>query len=164
MGQSFGKPVDNVSKAQWDWIPRDPDVNGGGSQGGRLVMLTYGESILFEDLPITDTTAHMSLAPSGANPTGVPFDQVYAPYKTALFTSTLNQAVSLQPMWSRDRVSWYPFGTATSVSAYSGTGNPETGIIALSTPSQYLPYVGIQATCSTAPTSGILSGWLERLG
>lgn len=163
MGQAFGKPTDNLSKAQWDWVPREPDINGGGAQGGRLVMQPYGESVLFDNLAITDALAHDSNDPSGANPTGVPFDQVYAPYKTALITSTLNQSVKLQPMWSRDRVNWYPFGTATTVSTYTG-GTPQTAVIALSTPSQYIPYVGIQATCTTAPSSGVLNGWLERLG
>jgi|SRR5579875_560026 len=164
MGQAFTYPINDVSKGQWDWIPREPDINGGGAQGGRIVMQAFGESILFNNLAITDTAAHLSLAPSGKNPTGTPFDQVYAPYKTALVTSTLNQTVSLQPMWSRDRVNWYPFGTATTVNAYSGTGNPQTAVIALSTPNQYIPYVALQATCTTAPTSGYLNGWLERLG
>lgn len=164
MGQYFTVPVNELTKNQWDWVPREPDVNGGGEQGGRLVMLTYGESVLFDALSITDTTAHMSDAPSENNPSGTPFDQVYAPYKTALITSTLNQSVSLQPMWSRDRVNWFPFGTPASVAAYGGTGIAVSAVISLSSPTQYVPYVGVEATCATAPTSGKLNGWLERLG
>jgi hypothetical protein len=162
MGQSFTYPVDELSKIQWDWVPREQDVNGGGQQGGRLVMLTYGESVLFDGLAIADTTAHMSIAPSGTNPSGTPYDQVYAVCKTALVVSTLNESVSLQPMWSRDRVNWYAFGSATTVAASSGTA--QSTAIALSTATQYIPYVGLQATCATAPTSGTLSAWLERLG
>lgn len=163
MGQSFTYPVDEPSKRQWDWVPREQDVNGGGQQGGRLVMFTYGESVLFNNLAITDTENHLSNPPNGINPSGTPYDQVYATHKTALVVSTLNESVSLQPMWSRDRENWYPFGTATTVAASSG-GVVETAVIPLSTPNQYIPYVGLQASCATAPTSGTINAWLERLG
>ncbi len=163
MGQAFNKQIDLIQHQQLEWVPREPDLNGGGNQGMRLVGPVYGESVLFNALQITDTTAHMSLPPSGNNPEGVPYDQVYAVYKTALVTSTLNQSVSLQAMWSRDRTNWYPFGTAMTVDAYV-SGTPQTTIIALATPSMYLPYVGLQATCATAPVSGVLNAWLERLG
>jgi len=164
MGNKFVSQISVYTQQQTRWVPRSSDMNGGGEQGGELVMLTYGEEALFNALVITDTTAHQSLAVANDNPEGVPYDQVYAVYKTALVTSTLNQAVALQPIWSRDRATWYSFGTATNVIAYGGTGPAQTGIIALSTPSQYLPYVGLIATCATAPTSGALNGWLERLG
>lgn len=164
MGQAFTQQMDLLQHQQLEWVPRSPDMNGGGNQGGRLVMQVYGEEVLFNNLAITDTNPHLSQTPSNQNPTGVPYDQVYAPYKTALVVSTLNQAVSLQPMWSRDRQNWYPFGSAVSVPAYSGSGTPPSAVIPLSTPSQYVPYVGLQATCSTAPTSGTLNAWLERLG
>ena len=162
MGQSFRSQINPISHKQLGWVPREPDVNGGGEQGGQLFMPVYGESVLFDALQIVDATAHMSEAPAGANPEGTPYDQVYAAHKTALVTSTLNQSVSLQPMWSRDRINWYPFGTPASVAASTGTA--QTAVIPLSTPSQYVPYVGLQATCVTAPTSGALSAWLERLG
>ncbi len=164
MGLSFTFPIAEPEKRQWNWVPREQDVNGGGQQGGNLVMLTYGESVLFNALAITDTNAHMSQEPSGNNPTDTPYDQVYAVYKTALITSTLNEAVSIQPMWSRDRVNWYPVGSVVTIAAYSGSGTPSSDVVALSTASQYLPYTGIQATCATAPTSGVLNAWLERLG
>lgn len=165
MGQSFTKQIDELQHRQLEWVPREPDLNGGGNQGGRLVMLPYGESVLFNNLSITDTNAHMSTPPDDTkNPEGVAYDQVYAVYKTALVTSTLNQAVSLQPMFSRDKINWYQFGSSTTVPAYSGSGNPQNVIISLSTPNAYIPYVGLQATCSTAPTTGNLNGWLERLG
>ena len=166
MGQAFRGQVDPIQHEQLVWVPRGPDVYGGGSQGHRLVGLVYGEEVLFDDNngTITDTKTHMSYAPSAPNPTGTNFDQVYAVYKTALVLSTLNQSVSLQPVWSRDRQNWYAFGSPVTVSAYSGTGNPQSAVVPLSTPSQYVPYVGLQAICTTAPTSGALNAWLERLG
>ncbi len=158
--------LDPVQKRQNEWVPRSPDVNGGGKQGMRLVGLVFGEEVLFDAAngTIADTAAHMSHGPTAVNPTGTNFDQVYAVYKTALVTSTLNQSVSLQPMWSRDGTTWYAFDTATSVTAYSGTGPAQSTTIFLSTPTLYLPYVALQATCATAPTSGELLAWLERLG
>ncbi len=171
MGSQFRYPNNNLSQQspvnheQLYWVPRSLDMWGGGAQGGHLVMSVFGEDVLFDTLAIADTAAHMSAAISTSNPTGASFDQVYAPYKTGLFTSTLNQSVSLQPMWSRDMgATWYSFGTPVTINAYSGAGTAESGLIALSVPAQYVPFVGVQATCTTAPTSGVLSGWLERLG
>ncbi len=166
MGSSFRSQISPINHEQLRWVPRSDDQNGGGNQGGSLVMSVFGEDVLFNSLAITDTVAHMSQTPgvTNPNPEGTPYDQVYAVQKTAVLESTLNQSVSVQPMWSRDRVNWYAFGTATAVNAYSGSGVAQTAVIALSTPSLYLPYVGLQATCATAPTSGTLSGWLERLG
>ena len=165
MGNTFRPTVDYTQQHQQDWVPRSPDANGGGRQGMRLVGQTFGEEVLFNALAITDTAMHQGAGPATGNPTGTPFDQVYAPIKTALVTSTLNQAVSLQPVWSRDQgATWIPFGAPIDVPAYSGTGPPESAVIPLSTPSQYLPYANLQATCATAPGSGVLNGWLERLG
>ncbi len=174
MGAQFqnGAQIDPVQKQQNEWVPRSPDANGGGKQGMRLVGMTYGVDVLFDALAITDTSAHASTAPAARtplNPTGSKaepnnFDEVYAPHKTALVTSTLNEAVTLQPTWSADGITYYPFGSTVQVAAYSGTGPAESQIIALSTPSQYLPYVGLSATCTAAPTSGELNGTLARLG
>lgn len=169
MGSQFRYVNNNLSQQspvnheQLSWVPRSDDRFGGGHQGGRLVMAPFGEDVLFDALAITDTVAHSSNLPvNSENPTGFAFDSIYAPYKTALFLSTLNQAVSIQPVWSRDLVDWYPFGSAQTIAA--STGAPVPLALALSTPTLYLPFVGVQATCATAPTSGALSGWLERLG
>ena len=173
MGASFAAgQISPVDKVQNEWVPRSQDVNGGGKQGMRLVGLTYGADTLFDALAITDTSAHPSIIPSQRtplNPTGTKaspnnFDEVYAVQKTALITSTLNEAVTLQPTWSPDGVNYYPFGSTVTVTAYSGTGAASSQIVALSTPSQYLPYVGLVATCATAPTSGELNATLARLG
>lgn len=166
MGASFGRQIDPVQKQQLEWVPRSPDVYGGGQQGMRLFGLTYGEEVLFDasNGTIRDTQPHMSYAPAATNPTGTAFDQVYAVFKTVLLVSTLNQAISVQPMFSRDGQNWYPFGNPVNLTAYSGTGAPSTAVVVLSTAQQYIPYAGVQVTCSTAPTSGVLSGWLERLG
>ncbi|NMP20765.1 hypothetical protein [Sulfobacillus harzensis] len=167
MGQQFsGGQISEVIKQQMRWVPRSRDVNGGGPQGGALVMPVYGQDVVWDALAITDTAAHPGMtAQAGVkNPSGGWFDPVYAVYKTLLVVSTLNEAVSIQPTWSLDGETYYPFGTATSVDAYSGSGNPATALVALSTPSQYLPYVNAIATCSTAPTSGTLTGTIARLG
>lgn len=167
MALSYTQQQDLIQHQQLEWVVRGPDATGGGAQGMRLVGLTYGEEVLFNALAITDTNMHQSNEPgtTGApNPTGIPFDQVYAIYKTALIVSTLNQPVSLQPIWSRDRTNWYPLGSPVVLGAYAGTGTAESTSFALSSPTQYMPYVGVQATCSTAPTGGALSGWLSRLG
>lgn len=164
MGSKFRPTTALPDQYQQRYVPRATDVNGGGPQGHALVGMVYGEDVLFDNLSITDTSAHQSYGGPLANnnPTGNAFDQAYAPYKTAVGTSTLNEAVSLQPVWSRDGKTWYSFGAATSVAASTGAAIP--WVVALSTPSQYLPYVGVTATCTTAPTSGALNGWLERLG
>lgn len=165
MGQQFsvGTQQSPITHEQLRWVPRSADMFGGGAQGGTLVMPIFGEDVLFSALAIRDTIAHQSLPPvAGANPSGVNFDAAYAVYKTALFTSTLNESVSLQAMWSRDQISWYPFGTAQTIAASTGAEVP--AVLSLSVPTQYLPFVAVQATCATAPTSGVLNGWLERLG
>lgn len=166
MAQAYTQQADIIQHQQLEWVPREADATGGGSQGMRLVGMVYGEAVLFDALAIRSTTAQMSVEPgtTAANPTGEPYDQVYAVYKTALVLNTLNEAVSLQPVWSRDRQNWYPFNSPETVAAYSGTGPAISAVLSLSSPTQYLPYVGVVATCSTAPTSGTLQGWLERLG
>lgn len=167
MGQQFSAgQISEVIKQQMRWVPRSRDVNGGGPQGGSLVMLPYGQDTVWNTLAITDTTAHPGATAQVAvtNPSGGWFDPVYAVYKTLLVVSTLNEAVSIQPTWSLDGATYYPFGSATTVNAYSGTGDAATAIVVLSTPSQYLPYVSAIATCSTAPTSGTLTGTIARLG
>ena len=167
MGEQYGVQISEISKQQLRWVPRSPDINGGGPQGHQLVGAVYGQDVLWDALAITDTAAHASLAAAAAdtqNPSGGWYDPVYAPYKTALITSTLNEAVSLQPTWSLDGTTYYPWGTATTVDAYSGSGAPVPAILVLSTPAQYLPYVGAMATCATAPTSGTLTGTVARLG
>jgi len=174
MGAQFARTtqISPAAQGQLEWVPRSPDVDGGGAQGMRLVGSVYGADALFANLAITDTEAHASIIPSqraSLNPTGTAaspnnFDEVHAVYKTALITSTLNQAVTLQPTWSQDGVTYYPFGTAVTVPAYSGTGAASSQAVPLSTPSQFLPYVGLTATCATAPDSGVLNGTLARLG
>lgn len=167
MGQQFSAAqISPVLKAQLEWVPRSRDVNGGGPQGGALVMPIYGQDVVWDTLAITDTSAHPGLTAQTAvtNPTGGHFDPVYAVVKTLLIVSTLNQAVSIQPTWSLDGETYYPFGTATTVDAYSGSGDPITTVIPLSTASQYIPYASAIATCSTAPTSGTLTGTTARLG
>ncbi|MCL6442456.1 MAG: hypothetical protein K6T83_03155 [Alicyclobacillus sp.] len=147
------------------WVPRSSDMFGGGNQGMTLIGLVFGEDVLFNALQIRDTTMHQSENIKTDNPTGEPYDQAYAPYKTIFVVSTLNQTVSLQPVWTRDMgQTWYPLGSAVNVPAYSGTGSPQSAIIVVSSPSQYIPFVGLQATCATEPSSGQLDAWLERLG
>lgn len=169
MGRAFRVPnaISPVTQAQLDFVPRSEDMNGGGDQGGRLIMLPFGEDVLFNNLSITDTSAHQSTF-TILNPTGTPFDPVYAVYKTVYVVSTLNEAVTVQPTFTRDYAdatpTWYPYGTTTSVPAYSGTGAAQVAVIALSTPSLYIPFAGISVSCATAPTSGSISAWLERLG
>ena len=161
MGRQFGVQIDPISKAQLAWVPRSVDANGGGPQGMDLVGAVYGTEVLWDALAITDTAAHASLAAASAdptNPTGTPFDAVYAVYKTALVVSTLNEPVSLQPTVSWDGETYYATGSATSLAAGG------TAVLALSSPSLYVPYVGLTATCATAPTSGTLTGTLARLG
>ncbi len=165
MGQQFGVQIAEVLKHQLDWVPRSRDAWGGGPQGMRLVGQVYGLEVLFDQLAITDTVAHASSPASTTdqNPAGGSWDQVYAPLKSAGVVSTLNEAVTLQPTWSWDGQTYYPFGTAVTVAAGSAS-TPATEVIALSTPQQYVPFVGLIATCSTAPTSGTLTVVLTRLG
>ena len=167
MGQQFSAgQISEVIKQQMRWVPRSRDVNGGGPQGGSLLMLPYGVDAVWDAEAITDTTAHPGLTAQAAvkNPSGGWFDPVYAVYKTLLVVSTLNQAVSIQPTWSLDGATYYPLGTATTVAAYSGTGEPQTAVIVLSTPTQYVPYASATATCTTAPSGGTLTGTIARLG
>lgn len=167
MGDRFHSPVSQVNQHEWEWVPRSDDQFGGGHQGMRLVGSAFGQETLFNALQIRDTNPHDSEAPGTdtVNPTGTAFDQVYAVYKTALVQSTLDQSVSLQPVYSPDNgTTWLAFGTATTVNAYGGTGPAQSAIIVLSSPSQYLPLVGLQATCAAAPASGDLNGQLARLG
>lgn len=166
MGQLFSaSQIAEVTKQQLRWVPRARDVNGGGPQGGSLVMPVYGVDGVWADVAIITTTpvAGQTAAEAVTNPTGGWFDPVYAVYKTLLVVSTLNEAVSIQPTWSLDGTTYYPIGTPTTVDAASGD-TPSTAAIAVSSPSLYLPYVSANATCSTAPTSGTLSGWVVRLG
>lgn len=163
MGSQFKPTTALPDQGQQRYVPRAPDANGGGPQGHALVGLVFGEEVLFDALAITDTAAHDSNGPASGNPTGTAFDQAYGVYKTALVTSTLNEAVSIQPQWSRDLTNWYAFGTATAVTAWV-SGAAVGAAIALSGPSLYVPYVRLVATCATAPTSGVLNAWLERLG
>ena len=167
MGSQFRPTTAPPDRELQRYVPRAQDEYGGGPQGMALVGAVFGEDVMFDALAITDTTAHQPYGGNpiaNDNPTGVAFDQVYAVNKTAVGTSTLNQSVSLQPVWSRDGTAWYAFGSATTVTAYSGSGTAVPWMIPLSTPSQYLPYVGVTATCATAPASGVLNGWVERLG
>ncbi len=167
MGSKFRPTTALPDQYQQRYVPRSTDRYGGGPQGMALVGAVYGEDVMFDALAITDTATHSPYGGAAVvtdNPTGVSFDQVYATAKTGVFTSTLNQAATLQPVWSRDGSTWYAFGSASTIDAYSGSGTAQATVIPLSTPSQYLPYVGVTATCATAPTSGTLSGWLERLG
>ena len=167
MGQQFSAgQISPVIKAQQEWVPRSRDVHGGGPQGGTLVMPVYGQDVVWSALAITDTAAHAGLTAEEAvqNPTHTWYDPVYAVYKTLCIVSTLNEAVSIQPTWSLDGVTYYAVGSATSVSAYSGSGNPVTALISVSGPSLYIPYVSAIATCATAPSSGTLTGMVARLG
>lgn len=167
MGQQFNsaKQQSPVNHESLRWVPRSSDMFGGGSQGATLIVPVVGEDVLFTDLAIRDTVAVDSPVITNDNPTGTPYDQAYASFKTALFTSTLNQIVTVQPLFTRDYgVTWYPFGTTSTIAAYSGTGPAQTLALALSTPTLYIPFVGVQVSCGTGPTSGLLNGWLERLG
>ncbi len=167
MGSAFRAVTSQQDQRQQEWVTRAQDVNGGGPQGLRLVGLTYGEDVMFSALQIRDTAAHASYngsTPPSNNPNGG-WDQVYAPYKTAALVSTLNQSLTVQPVFSRDGgATWYPYDAASTLPAYGGTGPAQTLVLGLSTPSLYLPYVGVQVTAAVAPASGSLSGWLERLG
>lgn len=166
MGQQFGQQIAEVLKQQLRWVPRARDVNGGGPQGGALVMPVYGQDLVWQAVAITDTAPHPGLTAQAAvqNPTQGWYDPVYAVYKTLMILSTLNEAVSIQPTWSLDGVTYYPFGSAVSVAAYGGTGSPVTSVVALSTPTAYVPYVSAIAQCTTAPSSGALTGTTARLG
>ncbi len=165
MGQQFGQQIAEVLKQQLDWVPRSRDLNGGGPQGGRLVMPAYGMDPVWTALAITDTAPHAGFTAQEAvvNPTGGWYDPVYAVYKTLFVISTLNEAVSIQLTWSLDGERYYALGTATSVAAGSESA-PVTAIITASTPSGYIPYVSAIASCATAPASGTLTGTLARLG
>jgi hypothetical protein len=130
-------------------------------------MPVYGIDAVWKDLTITTTSPQPGLTAQQAvthNPSGGHFDPVYATIKTLCVVSTLNESVSIQPTWSLDGETYYPMGSATTVTAYSGSGDPVTAIIPLSTPSQYIPYASAIATCATAPTSGTLTGNTARLG
>ena len=166
MPRSFTSQIDQVTHAQAEWLPRSQDANGGGEQGARLVALTYGAPFLYNNLAIRDTNPHPSDAPGtfDKNPQGIAYDQVYAPYKSALLTSTLNQIVTVQPLMSFDGVTWYDLGSTQTIAAYGGTGPAIPLALYLSTAAQYLPYVAVTVSCATAPTSGVLSGILARLG
>lgn len=166
MGRQFGVQIDEITKRQLNWVPRSVDAWGGGEQGMRLVGSVFGTETLWANLAIRDTAPHASLTADAAdalNPTGMPYDQIYAPIKTAFVISSLNSAVTLQATWSLDGVTYYPWGSTVTVAAGT-TDAPSTGVLALSTPQQYVPFVGVIATCSTAPTSGVLQGTVARLG
>lgn len=128
-------------------------------------MGIYGQDPVWDAVAITGTDPVPGLAAITAvtaNPTGAHYDPVYAPYKTLAVVSTLNEAVSIQLTWSLDGQTYYPFGDPVTVAA--STGSPVTALISASTPTQYVPYVSAIATCSTAPTSGTLTGTVARLG
>ena len=127
------------------------DGTDGSPRGHRFLGLMPNEDVLFSALAITDTTAH----DSNASVT------IYAQQKTILVVNGLNQSVSIQAQWSRDGSSWYNLGTAQSVTAGAAA---EIGTSTISALGDYLPMLRVTATCATAPTSGSLSAWLERLG
>jgi len=167
VGQQFGVQIAEIDKQQQEWVPRQTNPYGG-EEGMRLIGHPFGTDSLWQALAITDTNAHASTpAVSGptTNPTGGAYDAQYAPYKTLLVASTLDAAVSIQLTGSVDGMTYYPLGDAVSVAAWTGGSAPAVSAwITAATPSQYIPFIGAIATCATAPTSGVLTGIVARLG
>lgn len=110
-------------------------------------MKEYDEEQIFTDKEIRDTNAHNSKTS---------FCERWA-RKTILVKNGLNQAVSIQTQGARDSnfTNVYPVGTALSVAA---------GANDYLTCADYFPYLRVAATCSTAPTTGNLNVWVEKLG
>ena len=167
MGQQFGVQIAEIDKQQQEWVPRQTNPYGG-PEGMRLIGHPFGTDVLWQSLAITDTAAHPSapiVTMPTSNPTGGPYDAQYAPYKTLLVTSTLDEAVDIQLTGSIDGQTYYPLGQPVSVAAWAGgTAPPASAWITAATPSQYIPFIGAIATCATAPTSGTLTGIVARLG
>lgn len=103
-------------------------------------MARFGSGKLVDALAIRDTNA--------ANSTALT-DLALVGSLMFFAVNTLNQAVSLQYQGSFDGTTYANIGSATSVSATSGTS--------AQTLSDPWPYVRVVATCSVAPASGSLT-------
>lgn len=107
--------------------------------------MQFLESAMFEEESIRDTNAHTS--------TSIPSNEL--PIKTLIINNGLNQTVSLQMQASRDDTNWFNVGSAFDVAATTWT---------YQTCDTFFPYGRIVATCGTAPTTGALSAWCEKVG
>jgi hypothetical protein len=109
------------------------------------------EDHILTALAITDTANHLSLIS----------DCHGYKSKTLFYTWTLNQAGTLQITGSRDGVNFVNLGAAQAVSAATGPGAVDAGVV--SQLGLYYPFLQIVAKATVAPTSGTLDLWLDKL-
>jgi hypothetical protein len=103
------------------------------------------EVAAFEDEEIRDTSSHNS---------GIA-DNIGYSMKTIIVENGLNQTVTFQCQASRDGVNhWFNVGSSFDVSASTDT---------YQTCDAYFPFMRVQAQCGTAPTSGSLGVFFERI-
>lgn len=106
--------------------------------------MNFIESPMFSEEAIRDTNAHNSV--------GV--DAQELPVKTVIVYNGLNQAVTLQMQGSRDNTNFFNVGNSFDVAATTWYWQ---------SCDTYFPYGRMIATCGSAPSSGTLSVWCEKV-
>jgi len=107
----------------------------------------HGEDRIFVALEIRDTDTHDSH----------PSDCRAFKVKTIIVHNGLNEDVTIQVQGDRERGFSHPLDLGASFTVTAGTDDYQTL-------TDYWPYLRAQATCSTAPTSGSLDVWVEKVG
>lgn len=107
--------------------------------------LPVQETEIFAALAIRDTSEHISSVS----------ENIGYRVKTIIIKNELNQTVTLQCQGSRDSSDWFNITDSFNVSSATTIHQScET----------YFPYLRALATCPTAPTTGGLSMWIEKMG
>jgi hypothetical protein len=108
-------------------------------------MPKFIEDTMFDGQSIRDTSAHTSPTISSSE----------LPVKTLIYNNTLDQTVTLQLQASRDQVNFFNVGSSFDVAS---------NVWGYQTCDTFFPYGRIIAQCGTAPTTGTVSVWCEKIG
>lgn len=108
--------------------------------------ITLGEDKVFDDEAIRDTNVHNS---------SISDNRGFIP-KTIIIENGLDQDVSITVCGSRYSDFTVELQAGSAIDVTTDTED-------YATLSDYFPYMRVKAQCSTAPTSGNLNVWLERV-
>ena len=106
-------------------------------------MADSDEDKVFDALAIRDTASHDSI------------DSMNGEFlaKNIVIYNSLDQNITFQFYGTRDKVVYIPIGNSFVVNA---------SIDSYETVSDFFKWYRLKATCSTAPTSGVLDTWIVK--
>jgi hypothetical protein len=101
---------------------------------------------LFDAEAIRDTNVHNS---------SVDIENIASQTRTIIIHNGLDQAVDIQCQGDRELAFGNPLDVGSAITVAANTNTYATMV-------DFFPFVRVTATCSTAPTAGSLSAYMER--